>query len=71
MSSSQKAGCFYCLEVFHPSILEEWIDNDGEDEGLTALCPQCGIDSVIGDGDGTEINKPLLNSMRKYWFRNM
>jgi len=28
-------GCFYCLEIFHPSEIEEWIDSYES----PALCP--------------------------------
>ncbi len=38
-----RCGCFYCLAIFDPQEIEEWIEDDGGD---TALCPRCGIDSV-------------------------
>ena len=73
--SSQKCGCFYCLTVFSPNEIEDWLDwpegtpEDQELElGTTALCPKCGIDSVIGDGSGYLIDPAFLQSMRKRWF---
>ena len=33
--------------VFKPADILEWTDDD-----QTALCPNCGIDSVIGDKSG-------------------
>ena len=45
LKESNVCGCFYCLEVFPPSEIERWLV--GED---TALCPKCGIDSVIISG---------------------
>ncbi len=44
IEASKVCGCFYCLAVFPPASIDEWCDEDG-----TALCPKCGIDSVIGD----------------------
>jgi len=64
---SKKCGCFYCLEIFKPSEIEEWID-EFNPIGKTALCPKCGIDSVIGSASGYSITKRFLKKMRKHWF---
>ena len=58
-------GCFFCLEIFHPKEIVEWIQ-DRLDE--TALCPYCDIDSVIGESSGYPITKEFLTAMRKHWF---
>jgi hypothetical protein len=60
---SQSCGCFYCLENFHASEIREWID-----EGTTAMCPRCGIDSVIGAASGFPTSRPFLQKMHQYWF---
>ena len=60
---SKKCGCFYCLAIFKPNEIEEWID-----QGKSALCPKCGIDSVIGGESGYPITKRFLKKMKKYWF---
>ena len=57
-------GCFYCLEIFSPTEIERWIDSKQD----TALCPHCGIDSVIGESAGYPITKEFLTEMNKYWF---
>lgn len=61
-----RALCFYCLGSFLTTEIKEWIH--GED---TALCPRCGIDSVIPRGslpsEGDEAIL-LLTDMRTYWF---
>lgn len=62
-------GCFYCLRIFDPSEIEEWIIDDNPcDRKGTALCPYCGIDSVIGESSGYPISKELLTQMNEYWF---
>jgi hypothetical protein len=58
-------GCFYCLKIFSPNEIEKWI-NDEEDG--TAVCPYCGIDSVIGKSSGFPIIKDFLLKMNKHWF---
>lgn len=60
---STKCGCFYCLEIFPPSAITDWVD-----DGVTALCPRCGVDSVIGSASGIELNAEFLKAMRDYWF---
>jgi acetone carboxylase gamma subunit len=36
--------------------------------GQTALCPECGIDSVIGDASGYPITEAFLGKMKTFWF---
>lgn len=57
-------GCFYCLNIFHPKEITEWIEDTGE----TAVCPYCSVDSVIGAYSGYPITKEFLSEMHRYWF---
>lgn len=61
--SSKKCGCFFCCRIFTPIEIYEWIENR-----QTALCPYCGIDSVIGDKSGYNIDETFLIKMEKHWF---
>lgn len=62
-------GCFYCLRIFDPSEIEEWIIADNPiDKNGTAICPHCGIDSVIGESSGFPITTDFLRGMKKCWF---
>ncbi len=64
LQKDEKCGCFYCLKIFSPSEITDWIpDTDG-----TARCPYCGIDSVIGEHSGFPITTEFLVKMREYWF---
>jgi hypothetical protein len=65
---SEICGCFYCLERFPPNAITEWIDANATGEGQTALCPRCGIDSVIGSASGFPITPEFLKSMNRRWF---
>ncbi len=61
---SSLCGCFYCLETFAPSAIDVWID-----DGTCALCPNCTIDSVIGDASGFPVaDRSFLEAMHKRWF---
>ena len=63
LRESEACGCFYCLEVFPPSEIEDWTDDDD-----TALCPKCGIDSVISSVSGYPIERSFLQKMHDHWF---
>jgi hypothetical protein len=43
LSKTEKCGCYFCIRVFDNSEIEEWVDADSD----TALCPHCGIDSIV------------------------
>src|SRR5688572_5370679 len=54
---SSVCGCFYCLATFPPVEIQDWVDEDSGGQGQTALCPRCGIDSVIGGRSGFPISE--------------
>ena len=66
--ASEQCACFYCGEDFPPSLIGEWVDEDENEIGQTALCPICGIDSVLGDNSGLELSKEFLSGMHEVWF---
>ena len=57
---SNQCGCFFCRHVFDARDVQDWMDGE---HGVTALCPECGMDAVIGDASGIEIDKPLMKEM--------
>ena len=62
--NDQKCGCFFCLKIFDPKEITDWIkDTEG-----TAICPYCGVDSVIGESSGFPVTKEFLSKMNEYWF---
>lgn len=70
LEKDNTCGCFYCKKIFHPSEIKEWlIDNNKCDWRGTAVCPYCGIDSVIGESSGFPITPYFLEAMYQYWFR--
>lgn len=68
IEGSDVCGCFYCCSIFSPHEIAEWIDEDAEGVGQSALCPNCGIDSVIGSLSGFPIEEAFLKEMNRYWF---
>lgn len=63
IEKSEKCGCFFCLSIFAPSEIEDWTDG-----GQTAICPECMVDSVIGDASGFPITEDFLKEMKDHWF---
>jgi hypothetical protein len=68
LMNSDLCGCFYCCQIFAPSEITMWLNPDPGKEEETALCPNCTIDSVIGDKSGFPITEEFLRRMKAYWF---
>lgn len=70
---SDTAGCFYCLSFFNPHeedllyIGEDELPEDGDraDDPVngTALCPRCGIDSVLGSASGYPMTREFFKEL--------
>lgn len=62
---SAVCGCFYCLTMFPAAEavkLEEAAGN------ASALCPRCGVDSVLGDAEVC-LTPELLCELHSFAFR--
>ena len=68
---SNTCGCFYCLAIYPPIEIRDWVDENECKIGQTALCPKCGIDSVIGDKSGIPITYEFLRGMKEVWFNRV
>ena len=68
LEKTKNCACFYCLYRFDVSEIEEWIEDE---YGLSAICPSCGIDTVIPIGieiDGEIITYEEVKMLKKYYF---
>ena len=70
LRASAQCGCFHCLALFPPAAIADWITEAPTRGGRprTALCPHCGIDSVIGSASQFPIEHAFLERMQAYWF---
>ena len=59
IEAAEVATCYGCERVVLPSSVKNWTDG-----GQTAICPHCGVDSVL------PFNKPQswLHLAHEYWF---
>jgi hypothetical protein len=70
VEASDFCGCFFCLSIFEPERIKRWLKHQDEPEETgCAICPECGIDSVIGSASGYPINREFLQRMHAQWFR--
>ena len=63
IEQSAVCGCFFCGAIFPSVLVGIWVDED-----QTALCPECGIDAVIGAASGFPITAAFLRRMAAHWF---
>lgn len=63
--NSNVCGCFYCKKKFRTNEIKEWIEEGNDVE--TAICPNCGIDSVLSEKYPIS-DYLFLNEMHKHWF---
>jgi hypothetical protein len=72
LATRERAGCFYCASLFAPSEITDWVDGPQVEtgdtaDGVTALCPCCGIDAVLPSAS-VRLSSELLTEMRACWF---
>jgi hypothetical protein len=56
-------GCFYCKKIFSPKEIKEWTD-----DGQTAICPYCGVDSIVCNDPNYMVTEEDLDMLHKYYF---
>jgi hypothetical protein len=66
--ASTACGCFYCCSTFTPAEILDWVDEDADGKGQTALCPKCGIDAVLPAAPGFDLTPQFLAAMKAHWF---
>ncbi len=61
IENAKRCGCFYCLSIYPSHQVTEYWDN-----GETAVCPECGIDSVVCDSQDLLLTRKFLRTLRHY-----
>jgi hypothetical protein len=61
IDQSAQCGCFSCFRRFQSAEIRTWIDKN-----QTALCPRCGLDSVIGAASGINLEDRFLRSLHLF-----
>ena len=69
--ASRRCGCFHCLAMFRREEIARWTDRPApRADGVTALCPRCGIDAVLPDNmPRVRLTRAFLRAMHARWFK--
>lgn len=62
---SDLCGCYFCRHIFSAREVSDWVEDEHH---VSAVCPECGMDTVIGDHSGVPISKDLLKEMNDYFY---
>jgi len=62
---SKTCSCYFCRQTYNARDVNDWTNDKG---GVTALCPVCGMDSVIGDASGVPLDKNLLKDLNQAFY---
>jgi hypothetical protein len=68
---SKECGCFHCITFFAPDKITQWRNGQPEDASepvLTAICPNCGMESVLPDSLYFNLDQKLLKEMHQKFF---
>lgn len=68
LAESQTCGCFHCEKIFPSAELTDDDFTQELDGSYTAICPYCGVDSIISESKKYALTKELLSEMNKQWF---
>ncbi len=63
VEASARCGCFFCFRQFAPTAITAWTEGN-----QTALCPNCGIDAVIGSASPYPLHDKFLRRMHGQFF---
>ena len=66
LMASVSCGCFSCETLMLANGIRDWkMEEDGR---LTAVCPYCGEETVIGDDAVYPMKKEFLREMKRFWY---
>jgi hypothetical protein len=63
IQASTRCACFFCFRTFPHTEIKSWIDAN-----QTALCPRCGVDSVLGSASNHRLDDAFLRNMHTHFF---
>ena len=63
IEASARCSCFFCFRSFKSADIKSWIDSN-----QTALCPRCGVDSVLGSASQHRLDDSFLRGMHTHFF---
>ena len=62
---SEKCSCIFCRHTINARDVQDWISDD---RGVTAICPECGMDALVGDASGYHFDHETLKDLNLAFF---
>jgi len=59
---SKTCTCLFCRHQIDARSVSDWVDTEG---GVSALCPECGMASLVGDASGYLFDRDLLREINQ------
>ncbi|MCI1245109.1 MAG: sel1 repeat family protein [Bacilli bacterium] len=62
---SKTCSCYFCRQSYSARDVNDWVNDK---DGVTAICPICGMDAVIGDACGIPFGKADLKELNLAYY---
>ncbi len=62
---SHKCSCLFCRHTIDAREVQDWVNDE---QGVSAICPECGMDTLIGDASGYSFTKEELREINTTYF---
>jgi TPR repeat protein len=62
---SVNCSCFFCRQTYSARKVSDWITDE---RGVTAICPECGMDAVVGDAAGFALDRETLKALNLLYY---
>ena len=62
---SKQCSCLFCRQTYDARKINDWANDKN---GVTALCPECGMDAVVGDASGFVLDHETLKALNLAYF---
>jgi hypothetical protein len=62
---STNCSCFFCRQTYDARKVNDWVSDE---RGVSAICPECGMDAVIGDACGIPLDKATLKELNLAYY---
>ena len=57
---SETCSCIFCRQQYSARNISDWVNDKN---GMNAICPECGMDTVVGDASKLSLDKELLKEL--------
>lgn len=64
---SKTCSCLFCRQQYDARKISDWMSDE---KGMSAICPECGMDAVIGDEGKEPLDKDLLKKLNLAFYGN-